>query len=348
MGLPSDLDRFYAAVIDWVERDDGTLAYHFPMKDREIPTGAQLTVRESQYAIFLDEGRFADVFGPGRYVLSTKTLPILTKIKQWDENFRSPFKSDVFFFSTREQLDQKWGTATAITMRDVELGPIRVRAHGTFSYRLRNPKVFFERVSGTCELYTAQQLDGQLRAIVVAALRGLLAGAQVPFIDMAANQETLSGTLFHAARDKFEEYGLELRTLTVQGISLPKELESHFDKAVQMRLVGDVQKYFLFQAAESLTQPKGENGDSGSNAIGVGIGLGLKLGNSLKGEKEAEGPAKPASLPSPTPAPADEEKDSEGGTLGTLAQLRDLHKKGLLSDDELEKKVAAVLKKKRS
>lgn len=343
------MDRFYAAVIDWVERDEGTLAYHFPMKDREIPTGAQLTVRESQYALFLDEGRLADVFGPGRYVLSTKTLPMLMKIKQWDDNFRSPFKSDVFFFSTREQLDQKWGTATAITMRDVELGPIRVRAHGTFSYRLQNPKLFFERVSGTAEVYTTQQLDGQLRAFVVSALRGLLAGAQVPFIDMAANQETLSGTLFHAAREKFEEYGLELRSLTVQGISLPKELESHFDKAVQMRLVGDVNKYFLFQAAESLTQPKSENGETSSNALGVGIGLGLKLGGALKPEPETETPpSRPKRLPvNAEPENDQDEKDSTGGTLGTLAQLRDLHKKGLLSDDELEKKVAAVLKKKR-
>lgn len=341
------MDRFYAAVIDWVERDEGTLAYHFPMKDREIPSGAQLTVRESQYALFLDEGRLADVFGPGRYVLSTKTLPLLMKIKQWDDNFRSPFKSDVFFFSTREQLDQKWGTATAITMRDVELGPIRVRAHGTFSYRIQNPKIFFERVSGTAETYTAQQLDGQLRALVVAALRGLLASAQVPFVDMAANQETLSGTLFHATREKFEEYGLELRTLTVQGISLPKELESHFDKAVQMRLVGDVNKYLIFQAAESLTQPKSESGEAGSNAIGVGIGLGLKLGGALKGDEEkADPPARPARLPAPETATRDEDDDAGGGTLATLAQLRDLHKKGLLSDDELEKKVAAVLKKK--
>jgi len=318
------------------------------MKDREIPSGAQLTVRESQYALFLDEGRFADIFGPGRYLLSTKTLPMLSKIKQWDDTFRSPFKSDVFFFSTREQLDQKWGTATAITMRDVELGPIRVRAHGMFSYRIQNPKIFFERVSGTTELYRTEQLDGQLRAIVVAALRGLLAGAQVPFIDMAANQETLSGTLFHATREKFEEYGLELRTLLVQGISLPKEIESHFDKAVQMRLVGDVQKYFLFQAAESLTQTKGEGGND-SNAIGVGIGLGLKLGGALKGESESEAAAKGKRIApvEKTASRNDDEEDSKDGTLATLAQLRDLHKKGLLSDDELDKKVASVLKKKR-
>src|SRR5271156_4268671 len=158
MSLRDFISKQWIDVIDWTEPEDGILAYRYPMQDREIQNGGKLTVRDSQAAVFVNEGKAADAFGPGLYTLNTQTLPILTNLKNWDKAFQSPFKSDVYFFSTRTQIDQKWGTATPITIRDKEFGPIRIRAHGTYSYKVKNPKTFFKTLSGTKEAYTTEEL----------------------------------------------------------------------------------------------------------------------------------------------------------------------------------------------
>lgn len=357
MGLFEEIKQRYVEIIDWSENGDGILAYRFPMREREIPTGASLTVRDSQLALFLDGGKIADIFEPGRYTLNFRTLPLLSELKGWEEFFASPFRSDVYFFSTREQLGQKWGTPTPLTVRDVELGPIRIRAHGIFSYRLKNPRVFFEKVSGTSDSYTTQQLDAHLRSIIVSCLRAILGNSQVPFIDLAANQEALCEALKAASIAKFKDYGLKLETLSVQGISLPKELQSHFDKVASMRMVGDVNKYLIFQAAESLTMPGTK--ETGMNGLQMGLGLGLGLNSILKGLGQQIPPGTPGAPPA---APTDprkavgsgEEKtppkiakdETDGGTVATLSQLHELHKKGLLTDDEVQAKIAALFKKK--
>jgi membrane protease subunit (stomatin/prohibitin family) len=157
-------------VIQWNEEEDGVLAFKYPMMDKEIQNGAQLTVRETQLALFLDEGELADLFEPGLHTLTTNNLPLLTNLKNWDKGFESPFKSDVIFFSTREQLDLRWGTANPVTIRDKEFGAIRLRAHGSYSYKLKNPKVFFKKVSGTRDKYYAEELNGQIRAIITTSM----------------------------------------------------------------------------------------------------------------------------------------------------------------------------------
>jgi len=340
MGLFDQMKQHYVEVIDWTEKDDGCLSYFFPMKDREIPTGAQLTVRETQLAIFLNEGKIADIFGPGRYTLNTKTLPLLRQMKQWDEHFRSPFKSDVIFFSTREQIDQRWGTATPITYRDSELGPIRVRGHGSFSYRLKNPKLFFEKLSGTADRFLSTQVEPHLVSVIVGALRGLLGSSGVNFIDLAGNHDSLVEALMLICKDKFAAYGLNLETLQVSGISLPKEMQSHFDKVASMRMVGDVKKYLIFQAAEALTQP-------GNEGLGMGLGLGLGLG-AMKNEKEKKtsAPSEPKATNQKRLKPPAEIPDKDDDTVATLQQLREIQKKGLLTDEEVAKKVAELFKKK--
>ena len=175
MGLRSFLEQQFIDVIQWTELDSGVLAYRFPMANMEIQTGAQLTVRESQMAAFVNEGRIADVFGPGLYTLTTRTLPLLTDLKNWDKEFQSPFKSDVFFFSTRLQMNQKWGTATPISIREKEFGAVRVRAYGIYSYRVADPRVFFAKVSGTQEVYQVEDLEGQLRNTIVAKMTEVIA-----------------------------------------------------------------------------------------------------------------------------------------------------------------------------
>lgn len=342
MGLIDKLKQLYVEVIDWVEKEEGILAFRFPMQDREIPSGAQLTVRETQLALFLDEGRVADIFEPGRYILTTKTLPRLAVLKKWDLHFRSPFKSDIFFFSTREQLNQKWGTSTPLTIRDRELGPIRIRAHGTYAYKIKNPKVFFEKISGTRDVFSVSDAEGHLRSLIVSCLGTFFGAATIPFIDMAANQGELSEVVRLKVGALFAEYGVHLTKFTVAGVSLPKEMQGHFDKVASMRMVGDLQKYLIFQAAESLTQKSETKGEI---ATALGVSLGMGLGQVIQKAAAGNQPAVPEKAPVrevKTALPPAEEKEDD--TIATLAQLRELHKKGLLTAEELEAKATALFK----
>jgi membrane protease subunit (stomatin/prohibitin family) len=231
MGIFDFFRKPFINVIEWTETGDGnvdrlaggTLAYRYPMKDRDIQNGAQLIVRESQIALLVNEGEFGDLFESGRHTLSTQNLPILTNLKNWDKGFQSPFKSDVYFFSIRDQIDQRWGTATPIVVRDAELGPVPLRAHGTYSYRIRNPKTFYSKISGTRDRCTTQDIEGQLRSVVLTHLSVHFGSNPIHFIDMSANQNQLSRDLQTAVAPAFEMYGLQLQTFLVQSISLPDD-----------------------------------------------------------------------------------------------------------------------------
>ena len=188
MGLMDFIKKQFIDIIEWTEEGDGTLAWRFPMEDREIQNGGSLTVRESQMAMFVNEGRVADVFGPGRYTLTTATLPVLTYLQNWDKLFRSPFKSDVYFFSTRQQIDQRWGTSQPVTIRDKDFGAVRLRAFGNYSYRIADPRLFYNEISGTRERYTVEEVDGQLRGLMLQHISDAIAESGLPFLDLAANQ----------------------------------------------------------------------------------------------------------------------------------------------------------------
>src|SRR5580692_10677693 len=181
MSLRDFISKQWIDVIDWTEPEDGILAYRYPMQDREIQNGGKLTVRDSQLAVFVNEGKVADAFSPGLYTLNTSTLPILTYLQNWDKAFQSPFKSDVYFFSTRLQINQHWGTQNPVTIRDKELGVVRLRAFGIYSYFISDPKVFYQKVSGTTDLYQADELEGQLRNTIVTRISDTFAGSQIPF-----------------------------------------------------------------------------------------------------------------------------------------------------------------------
>src|SRR5881398_980114 len=192
MSLRDFITKQFIDVIEWVEPEEGILAYRYPMQDREIQNGGKLTVRDSQAAVFVNEGKVADTFGPGLYTLNTQTLPILTYLKNWDKAFKSPFKSDVYFFSARIQTDQHWGTQNPISIRDKEFGAIRLRGFGIYSYHLSDAKSFYSKISGTRELYRVADLEGQLRNTIIAKMTDAFAASQVPFLDMAANQGALA------------------------------------------------------------------------------------------------------------------------------------------------------------
>jgi membrane protease subunit (stomatin/prohibitin family) len=280
MGLRGFLEKQFVDVIQWTEPDVGLLAYRYPMADLEIQNGAQLTVRESQMAAFVNEGRIADVFGPGLYTLNTRTLPLLTNLKNWEKEFQSPFKSDVFFFSTRIQIDQRWGTATPITIREKEFGAVRVRVYGIYSYRITDPRAFFTNVSGTQEVYHVEDLEGQLRHTIVARMTEVLAPADMPFLDMAANQAELARRVSEQLRPAFAALGIGLDSFVIQSLSLPEELQKMLDERIGMNLVGDMGRYTQFEAARSLPIAAANQGN-GSAGAGVGLGAGIAMGQTL-------------------------------------------------------------------
>lgn len=335
MGLFDFVAKQFIDIIQWTEPADGILAYRFPMADMEIQNGASLTVRESQLVMFVDEGKVADVFAPGRHTLNTQTLPVLTYLKNWDKLFESPFKSDVYFFSTRLQLDRKWGTPNPITIRDKEFGIVRLRAFGIYSYRIADPKKFYTEVSGTRETYTVEDLDGQLRNTLIASMTDLFADSGIPFLDMAANQDEFGARLKDKMLPVFERYGLTLDNLVVQNVSLPEELQHVLDQRIGMNMVGDLGKYTQYQTAQAI--PVAAANEGGLAGMGAGLGAGIGIGQAMAASMgQAVAPASGAVSSAPTVA---EDIPS------LLEKLHELTAKGILTQEEFEAKKAELLKK---
>jgi membrane protease subunit (stomatin/prohibitin family) len=280
MGLRDFISKQFIDVIDWVEPENGILAYRYPMQDREIQNGGKLTVRDSQLALFVNEGHAADAFGPGLYTLNTHTLPILTYLQNWDKAFQSPFKSDVYFFSTRTQTDQHWGTPNPITIRDKEFGAIRLRGFGIYSYHLKDAKKFYSKVSGTRDWYTVADLEGQLRNTIVARMTDAFAVSQVPFLDMAANGAALGEKIKAQTEAAFEEYGLVLDTFVVENLSLPEELQKVLDQRISMNMVGDMGRFTQYEVAQSIPIAAGNEGGGGVG-VGAGLGAGVAIGQAM-------------------------------------------------------------------
>lgn len=309
-------------VIQWTETGDGTLAYRYPMEDMEIQNGGKLTVRDSQMAVFVNEGRIADVFGPGLYTLSTHTLPILTYLMNWDKAFQSPFKSDVYFFSTRIQIDQKWGTPNPITLRDKEFGAVRIRAFGIYSYHISNPKIFYEKISGTRAIYRVSDLDGQLRNTIIGRMTTAFAGSTVDFLDMAANQMRLAEVMQKEVTPVFNELGLTLDSFVVENVSLPEELQKMLDQRISMNMLGDMNKYTQFQAANSLPIAAANSG--GLAGAGVGLGAGLGMGQQMMNALNPNpmNPAAPAGTAAATPPAGDKKFCTNcGQSIGRSAKF---------------------------
>src|ERR1700712_209314 len=283
MGLMDFIKKQFIDVLEWTESGDGVLAFRYPMADHEIQYGGSLTVRDSQMAVFVNEGKIADVFGPGRYTLNTNTLPVLTYLRNWDKLFQSPFKSDVYFFSTRQQVDQRWGTAQPVTIRDKDFGAVRLRAFGNYSYRIADPRLFHTEISGTRDTYTVADLDGQLRGLMLQHISDAVASSGVAFLDLAANQIEFAKALLDATAPAFEKIGLKLEGVTMQSVSLPEDLQKILDQKIGMGMVGnDMGKFMQYQTAQSIPAlaAGAGGGDGGGGIVGsaVGLGAGVALG----------------------------------------------------------------------
>ena len=343
MALMDFIKKQFIDVIQWTESDDGTLAWRFPMQDMEIQYGASLTVRESQMAVFVNEGQVADVFGPGLYKLTTQNIPLLTNLKNWDKLFESPFKSDVYFFSTRQQVDQKWGTPQPISIRDKDFGAVRLRAFGNFAFRVADPKLFHTEISGTRAEYRVPDVEGQLRGLILQHIADGIAGIGIPFLDLAANQMEFARALATELTPAFAALGLKLEGMTVQSVSLPEELQKILDQRIGMGMVGqDMGKFMQYQTAQAI--PKMAEGGGGGNGIagdamglGAGVALGQVLAQNLQQGLQPPAAAAPAAAAAAVLKPED--------VLATLEKLGELKAKGILTDEEFASKKAELLKK---
>jgi membrane protease subunit (stomatin/prohibitin family) len=280
MSLKDFLKKQFIDILQWTETTDGVLSWRFPMEDMEIQNGGMLIVRESELAAFVNEGRMADVYGPGTYKLTTQNMPILTDLMNWDKMFKSPFKSDVYFFSTRLQTDQHWGTATPITVRDKDFGAVRLRGYGIYSYKVADARTFHTKISGTRDTYAVADLEGQLRNVIIAKMTDAFAQSSVPFLDMAANQGMVAEKIAEQLKPWMQEMGLALDTFVVENLSLPEELQKRLDEGIGMRMVGDMGKYTQFQVAQSMPIAAANEG-GGAAGIGAGLGAGLAMAQTM-------------------------------------------------------------------
>lgn len=341
MALMDFIKKQFIDIIQWTEDGDGTLAWRFPMADMEIQNGGQLVVRESQVAVFVNEGQVADVFGPGTHRLTTQTLPVLTYLKNWDKLFESPFKSDVYFFSTRQQIDQRWGTSQPVAIRDKDFGAVRLRAFGNYAYRIQDAKAFHSQISGTRERYTVADLDGQLRGLMLQHISDAVASSGTPFLDLAANQVEFAAALKNATAPAFQALGLELLSVTMQNVSLPEELQKILDQRIGMCIIGQNMGQFMqYQAAQALPEMAKGVGAGGSGIAGeaVGLGAGVALGQTLAQTLGQGLAGVGAAAPAPTASRPDD-------IVALLEKLGDLKAKGILTDEEFAAKKADLLKK---
>ena len=355
MSLGSFIKKQFIDVLQWNEDTDGVLAWRYPMQDFEIQYGGSLTVRESQVAVFVNEGKIADVFGPGMHKLTTQTLPVLTYLRNWDKLFQSPFKSDVYFFSTRLQTGRKWGTPQAVTIRDADFGMVRLRAFGMYSYGITDARKFFTGISGTRATYTRDELEEQLRGIVVATMANSLGASNKPFLDMAANQTVMANEMRGALQEALDKYGLGLDVFNVSSINLPEDLQEALDKRISMGMVGDLNKYTQYQVANAV--PLAAQNEGGMAGVGASLAAGVSLGQTMAaGLAGAANPNRnaspgPAGLgptgPGPTPPPSAAPTPPTPGLdpEARLAQLKNLLDKGLISASDFDSAKTEVLKR---
>ena len=327
MGLWDKLFGEFVDVIEWTDSSVDTMVYRFQRYGNEIKFGAKLTVRESQVAVFVSEGEIADILPPGMYELETKNLPILSTLQHWHHGFESPFKAEVYFFNTRQFVDLKWGTKNPIMMRDKEFSMVRLRTFGSYNIRIEDPAKFINEIVGTDGHFTIDEISSQLRNLIVTRYTDILGSSSIPVLDLAGNQEQLGDLLTQRIAPEFKDYGLELTKVLVENISLPPAVEEALDKRTSMGMIGDLNKYIQFGAAESM-----QNGTGGGTGSAIEMGLGFAMANKMAHDMSTpQLDQQTTSLPAPPPLPdtnwhvAIDRKSMGPYDLTTLQQLASNH-----------------------
>jgi membrane protease subunit (stomatin/prohibitin family) len=281
MGLFDKIKGEFIDIIEWTDNTSDTIVWKFPRMGNEIKMNAKLTVRESQVALFLNEGKAADLFQPGMYTLETQNMPIMSTLKGWKYGFNSPFKADVFFFNTKQFTNQKWGTKNPIMLRDAEFGPIRIRAFGSYAFKIKDATQFYKEVASTNAEFTVDEINEQLRNLAVSRGMDAIAESKIPVLDLASNYDEVSKLITEKIRPEFNELGLELTKFLIENISLPPEVEAMLDKRSSMGILGNLGAFNQFQAGVSMEKAAENQNGGGIMGAGLGAGMGFGMANQM-------------------------------------------------------------------
>lgn len=291
-------------VIEWTDDTRDTMVWRFERYGNSIMYGAKLTVREGQAAVFIHEGQLADVFGPGMYMLETNNMPLLTALQHWDHGFKSPFKSEIYFINTTRFTGQKWGTRNPIMLRDPEFGPLRLRAFGAYSIRVGDPAKFMSEIVGTDGEFTTDEITVHIRDVIVQEFSRVVASSGIAALDLAANLDQLSKLVREAMAPAVAQFGLELPDFVIENVSLPEAVEKVLDQRTSMGIVGDLNKYTQFSAAEAMGKAASTPGSGMGDAMGaaMGMAMGAQMAGGPWGARLQAGVAAPPPLPPSAPA----------------------------------------------
>lgn len=297
MGLFSKLFGEFVDVIEWTDDSSNTMVHRFERYGNEIKYGAKLIVRETQFAVFVNEGEVADVLGPGTYELETQNLPLLTTLQNWQHGFQSPFKAEVYFCNARRFVDLKWGTKHPLMLRDSEFGGLRIRAFGTYGVRILDSLKFIREIVGTEGVFTTDEISSQLRNLITSRFATIIGGSNIPVLDMAANFDQLGEYLTRRIGPEFGEYGLELTRILVENISLPPAVSEALDKRTSMGITGNLDRFLQYQSGVSMEAGASNTGGGASDGIGMGIGLAManRMNTSMGGSGTGTPPPVPGS-----------------------------------------------------
>ncbi len=303
MGLFDKLKAEFIDIIEWLDPSNDTMLYRFERYQNEIKYGAKLVVRESQVAVFVNEGQLADVFQPGTYTLETKNVPILATLKGWKYGFNSPFKAEVYFANTKNFTDRKWGTKNPVMLRDPEFGPIRLRAFGSYTVRIKDPVKVIREIAGTDPRFNVEEITEQLRNIIITRFSDAIAQSRIPAIDMSAHYDELSKLIQDKVQPEYDEYGLQLSKLLVENISFPPEVEEAIDKRNSMGVIGNLDNFMKYQAANSMTVAAANPNGGASSGIGMGMGFAMANQMATSFQQHQAQPAQGPQAGGPPPIP---------------------------------------------
>lgn len=302
MGILDKLGGELIDIIEWTDDTSDTIVYRFERYGNEIKNGAQLTVRESQTAVFINEGQLADVFSPGRYELRTANLPVLSTLMGWAHGFNSPFKAEVYFVNIKRFTDFKWGTPNPVMLRDAEFGPIRLRARGAFNFRINDPATFLREIVGTDGEFTSDEIHGQLRNLIITQFTDALGESKIAALDLAANYDELGQIVVEKARSHFAEYGIDLLKVLIENIALPEAVEEALDKRSSMGVLGNMNQYTQYQAANAMEHAAQNEGMAGGGmGMGMGFAMANQMGQAFAGNQQAPQQGQSPQAPPPIP-----------------------------------------------
>lgn len=340
MGLFDFIRGQFIDVIEWVDGSRDTIIWKFPDQDKEVKMGAQLTVRESQVALMINEGSAADIFQPGRYELTTRNMPIMTSLRSWKYGFESPFKVDIYYVNTRQFVDNKWGTPSPVYIPDSKFGQVEIRAFGAYNFRVKDAGKFFKEFAGTDPQVMVSELEGTLRGKLVDRFTEVVAEMAeqgLSFVQLQAQKSEFTKALMPRIQEYFEQFGLDITDFQIQSITLPPEVNEFLRKNTQMNMVGDLNKFQQFQQAKAL-EDAAKNGGGGGGADMASLMMTNMMMQNMQNQQNQQ-------QQNQQNQQNQNQTSSRDEIMKTLKDLADLKAAGVLTDEEFNEKKKDLLAK---